>query len=265
MRNPDKLPEWIDRYNRNDLHGKELEEFLEMMKEDPELRKEVRLDKELNEMFREKEILELRKKLIRYRIPKRDDRINLSLILMAAAVIILICLTIFAYFQLRIDVEPERKSEYTYYPSDTMLFNDTMKKEEDLVKEGKPDLRNSAPAIKNKNSQQYKNNSVAENYKPYLPYESLIGAISRAAGFRLVAPSPAASFQKGTTVTFQWESGFRKITVVVSDNKGNPVLRSNPIAGGKFSCNTSELTPGLFYVRFICNNEMVHLTKFSLK
>jgi hypothetical protein len=265
MKNREKLPEWIDRYNRNELQGKELEEFLEMMKEDPGLRQEVQLDKELNEMIREKDIVELRRKLIRNRIPKRDDRINLPVILMAAAVIILICLTVFAYFQLRIDVEPERKSDYTYYPADTLLFNDTMQKEEELIKGEQSGIDKSKAMIEKGNPSNKDINSLAGNYKPYLPYEGLIGEISRSAGFRLINPSGIISVKKGTGLSFKWESGLKNITMIISDNKGKSVYRSNPITEGKVTYSTSELRPGLFYVRFISNNELVFITKFILK
>jgi hypothetical protein len=95
----EKLPEWIDRYNANDLKGEELEEFLLLLERDPELRKEVRLDKELNKLLSETDILELREKIIKAK-PKDDGRNTLiSLWLLAASVVILIGLTFYSYFQ----------------------------------------------------------------------------------------------------------------------------------------------------------------------
>ena len=94
----EKLPEMIDRFNNKDLHGKELKEFIELMKQDPELRLEVKLDKDLNEILSDSDILELREKVLKCKIPKESNYMRLPILFLAASVTFLIGLAIFVFF-----------------------------------------------------------------------------------------------------------------------------------------------------------------------
>ena len=64
MNKNEKIHEWIDRFNDNELTGDELSEFLELLKVDEALKAEVRLDKDLNEFLQDEGELSLRKKIM---------------------------------------------------------------------------------------------------------------------------------------------------------------------------------------------------------
>ena len=64
MSDREKLPELIDRFNNGKLTGEKLTAFLEMLKTNPRLREEVRLDSDLNEILANMDILELRQKIL---------------------------------------------------------------------------------------------------------------------------------------------------------------------------------------------------------
>ena len=120
MIDKDKLPEFIDRYNNNQLQGKELEEFVELMKQNPELREEVKLDQDLNTILADYEIIELRRKIIKNRIPPETKSPDLSFFLFAATAAILIGLAFFAYFWLRNTNNEIMSSQFKFNLDDTI-------------------------------------------------------------------------------------------------------------------------------------------------
>jgi hypothetical protein len=257
----DKIAEWIDRYNRNDLRGKELEEFMELLKQDPELRKEVKLDKELNDLFREKDEIDLRRKLMKHRIPNRENGINYPLILLAASVIILITLTIFFYFMIRIEDEPAlREREYTYYPADTSLFRERGQGESlhgDVI------LPTDDQKIVEKLERELL--SMREDFEIYPPYESLVAEVYRSEEFRLITPRSPAVFEKGEIIDFTWKPAANQVNVIILNNRGKEIHRSEQVITGKLSFKTEKLSPGLYYVKFIGREEIVFFSKFTLK
>ena len=99
MSDREKLPEWIDRFNNGELSGKELTSFLEMVQRDPRLSEEIRLDKELDSILKDEDLLEVRAKIrdISSRNLKRRGS-RRKFYLMAASFLILIGAGTLAYF-----------------------------------------------------------------------------------------------------------------------------------------------------------------------
>jgi len=91
MSNREKVPEYIDRYNAGELKGEELQIFNEMLKSNPRLRDEVKLDSELNEILAQTDILEFRRTILfeqkHYKKKKGPD---LKSWLIAASLLLLI-------------------------------------------------------------------------------------------------------------------------------------------------------------------------------
>jgi hypothetical protein len=265
MNKHDKLPEWIDRFNNKDLHGKELEEFLELMKQDPELRREVKLDEDLNKILTDNEIIELRKKLDKYRIPKESNRIGLPIIFLAASIVILIGLVALIFILMRHSDDATIKSDYTYKSDTSSLGKNQLSYEEQLA----VDLA-IFDSIKTRQEQARKEPDdeflLTDNYKPYPPYESMVGEVNRAIDFKLITPSASDNIRKASVIGFSWETkSVYPLVITVTDNKGQSLFVSDPIQGRKFSYNTSKLNEGLYYVKFILNDEIVYFAKFTLK
>jgi hypothetical protein len=266
MNEHEKLPEWIDRFNNKDLHGKELKEFLELVKQNPELRREVKLDKELNEILADKEIIELRKKIIKYKIPKESNHNWLPIFFLAASITIFIGLAIFVYLWLRQDDDIIMKTDYTYNPSDTSIYRKKEITGEEQVALDRATFDSLASRKKQGVIKTKDEILLTDNYQPYPPYESMVGEVSRAINFKLIKPSASDTFRKRSVIPFSWETGsFLSITIIITDNKGQSLFVSQPINGKKFLYNTSKLTEGLYYVKFIYNDEIVYFGKFTLQ
>lgn len=262
----EKLPEWIDRFNNNDLKGKELKEFVELMKQNPELRREVKLDKDLNEILADTDILELREKVGKCKIPKESKHMGLPIFFLAASITILIGLAIFAFLWIRQDDETMMKTAFPFfYPSDSSAFKDDLPDDEQMA------LDIAAFDSISRRQKQLESNSgnkivLTDNYKPYPPYESMVGEVSRAISFKLIKPVASGTFTKGSVMTFSWETAsVLSVTIAITDNKGKSIFISNPINGKNFLFATSKLTKGLYYVKIISNDEIVYFGKFTLQ
>jgi hypothetical protein len=95
MSDREKLPELIDRFNSGDLKGKELTAFLEMLRANPRLREEVRLDADLNNILADTDTIELRKKVLSLKKHRQNRQSNdLRLFLIAASLLLLIGLEV---------------------------------------------------------------------------------------------------------------------------------------------------------------------------
>jgi hypothetical protein len=266
MNEQDKLPEWIDRFNNNDLHGNELKDFLELMNQNPELRSEVKLDKELNETLADTDIIELRKIIAKYKIPEETNHIRLPIFFLAASITILIGLGIFVFIWMRQDNNTFMKTAYPLYPSDTSIFGDKKLANDEQAALNRATFDSIARLSKQGDLKTNDKLLLTDNYKPYPPYESMVGEVIRTTNFKLIKPSVSDTFAKGSVMTFSWEGeSFVLITITITDNKGKSLFVSRPIDGKKFLFNTSKLAGGLYYVKFINNDEIVYFGKFTLK
>ena len=262
----EKLPEWIDRYNNNDLHGKDLKEFVELLKNNPELRLDVKLDKELNDILAETDIIELRRKIIKSKISNKTNGPGLSLFLLAASVTILIGLAIFAFLWMKKTDSENLKTEYEFKIADTSIHKKKQLSADEQVALDKATIDS---IISRKRLGEIKTDDeilLADNYTPYLPYESMVGEISRANYFKLFKPSFTDKYGKGSVVTFNWETtSSNSVTIIITNNKGQPVFESQPINSKNFHFDTSKLSGGLYYFKFIINDEIIYFGKFTLQ
>jgi hypothetical protein len=265
MNENDKLAEWIVRFNNHDLHGEELKEFMDMMKQDPELRREVNLDRDLNEILTETEIIELRKKLLKFRTPKETFNLGLHIYILAASVTLLIGLAVFVYLWRNQGNNAIMNTGNTFNTSDTSRYSNYLLSNKEQVKpdDSTSDSLNDLTIQKGRNGA--KKTLLADNYKPYPPYESMVGEVSRAGNFKLINPSASASFRKGNVISFIWEThDSHSLIIKMTDNKGELRFVSGSIDGKSFLFDTSKLAEGLYYVKFVYNDEIVCFIKFTL-
>jgi len=261
----EKLPEWIDRYNNNKLHGKDLEEFVELMRNNEELKLDVKLDKDLNEIIAESDVVELRRKIIKNKIPKESNGPGLSFFLFAASVTIIVGMAIIAFILLRKTNDEIMNAESKFILADTVKIT---KKQLTPDKQIALDKATIDSIISRKSRAEIKTNEeklLADNYTIFPPYEGLIGEISRAGYFKLLKPKIAGDLIKGSVVTFSWETILMNtFTISITNNKGQQVFVSPAITGKDLHFNTSELSGGLYYYKFIHNDEIIYFGKFTL-
>ena len=265
MIDKDKLPEFIDRYNNNQLQGKELEEFVELMKQNPDLREEVKLDKDLNTILADYEIIELRRKLIKNRIPQETKGPDLSFFLFAATAAILIGLVIFGYIWLRKTDNEIMSLQHELNLDDTLSsVNQQLTFEEQIA----IDRAAVDTLISRKKRGEIKPGNdlvLTDNYSEFQLYEGMTGEVSRTASFHLLSPKSIDSYSTGNPVTFRWESkSIKKVLIIIANNKGEQVFVSPVITGNTFQYHTSKLKGGLYYYKFVSNDEIVYFGKFVL-
>jgi hypothetical protein len=261
----EKLPEWIDRYNNNKLHGKDLEEFVELMKNNEELKLDVKLDKDLNEIIAESDVVELRRKIIKNKIPKESNGHGLSFFLFAASVTIVVGMAILAFILLRKTNDEIMNAESKFILADTVKITKKQLTPDEQIALDKATIDS---IISRKNRGEIKTDEeklLADNYMIFPPYEGLIGETSRAGYFKLLKPKIAGDLIKGSVVTFSWETILMNtFTITITNNKGQQVFVSPAITGKNFHFNTSELSGGLYYYKFIHNDEIIYFGKFTL-
>jgi len=89
MNETGNMSECIERFHSNELDKEDLIRFLYRLEKDPIMRREVLLDKELNVIFSDENLLELSEKLQRIREKYLPGRNNWEPFLIAASVIFL--------------------------------------------------------------------------------------------------------------------------------------------------------------------------------
>jgi hypothetical protein len=268
MNNAEKNHEWIDRFNDNELEGDELKEFLELMKNDPVFRAEVRLDKELNEILQEEDILELRKKIKEVRNDRENRGLSKRSILFAASIMIILVLSVFLY--LVISVKTRNDMNLQGKNSSAKGFDITRDASSSL-NDGKnipvkPTARNDTHTTKGPVTSNNQNQLLIASYKPFPPFESLIGTHVRSDNFKMTGPSPGARFKSTAPILFSWETDKPlTLTLEIMDNKGTLVFDLHGISDKSIKIPYGKLKDGLFYFKILKEDEIVFFGKFTVE
>ena len=267
MNEQEKLPEWIYRFARNELHGKELEEFLALLNKDPQLRNELHLEKDLNEILAEKEIISLRKKIAKIKKSKEDRGTWLVIYLLAACAVVLLGLTVYYIYSWN-----ELRKKIMVPVHEFSLTDTSFKHKMEEIKPNQMEIDkatiDSALARERRGDSSIRKRvraMLATNYNPYPPFESLVGEITRSGFFKLLYPKTGESFKIGNEIAFSWDSDLsHNLTLEITNNKGLTVYRSAELTSKTLKVGSSKLIPGLYYFKFLENDEMVYFGKFSI-
>jgi hypothetical protein len=260
----EKLPEWIDRFNRNDLNEEEMEIFLRHMEEDPQLRKEVMLDRELNSILEDQDILELRKKIL---LRKKKNEQSRNRFLLVAAFMILVAALIVLYQIVMRERPGSSKEEMKILAQDTVLKikTDTAGNELPTQKLSEQHPETLSRQSEDRTLRENARELYAGYYKPFPPFESLVGTVTRAGYFKLIEPTRFI-FRKDASVKFSWETSFSEtLTLKILDNKGFGVREAKFPPDGNWVLNCSGLHYGLYYLKILLNDEIVYFGKFEVE
>jgi hypothetical protein len=268
MNNVQKKHEWIDRFNENELEGDELKEFLELMNNDPVLRAEVKLDKELNEMLQEEGILELRRKISEVRNRRENQGLSKRVILLAASILILLATSVFLYLAIRVKTGNDRSLQGNNHPA----------KGPGITRDVAPALNNgkdipgkqpAAGDTQTKNRPGIftnQNQVLIASFQPFPAFESLIGTHVRSGNFKMTAPPPGARFTTSSPILFSWELDKPgTVTLEIMDNKGELVSDLHGIQDRSIEIFPGKLKNGLFYFKILKEDEIVFFGKFTLE
>jgi hypothetical protein len=265
MRNKEKVHEWIDRFNHNNLTEEELALFTEMVKRDPRLREEVLLDREINSFLAETDFLELRKKICKVCAERPGGKnSNSRIILMAASFLVLFSVGwILQIIMHRGSEQPGIKREGLQTTSEHTV---------PLVREKRDDIRGSSVLVKKEEQSPIRSDSLPEIhdllacYQPDKMLENLIGTTNRTTGFRLLKPEQSSVYLTGGVILFSWVTDTSEETsVIVQNNRGITRYESESNSKQSVGLNASFFGNGLFYFKIMRKDEIVCFGKFIIR
>lgn len=265
MSNREKLPEWIVRYNEQDLAGDELHSFLEMIERNPAIEREVRLDLALNEVLRDEELIDLQAKILQAVHPVvRMNGMGKKLLLFAAALLALLLLEV-AVSRLctRTLQSYDRSGGMADREVKTGPYANERQAQTPL-----PDDKGSKPRM-NRQIQESKapeRSLLAEAFRPNPELEELVGISVRSGYFRLLSPVPLTLEKRSREIVVRWESDLEdELDLVVVDNRGEKVLEVNRIATDRYSFARDRLKSGLYYLKFLQGRELISMGKLVVE
>ncbi len=260
MSDREQFPELIDQYNNGQLSGDQLTTFLELLKTNPRLREEVKLDSELNEILANEDILDLRQKIIviqkKYQKRKGPD---LHFFLLAASVLLLLGIEALL-FMTNANRHPSNsitgisnhKQDLKQIPGISRVEHKVIPKES--VNKGKNMI------------DQKKETMLAANFRTNPSFENMIGATRHAGYFRMDYPVIGFRFTVKEVIRFEWSmDGQAGINLKIMDNTGTSVHESVLIRQNNYSLPPGTLKRGLYYFKVMQNDEILFFGKFMVK
>jgi hypothetical protein len=294
MNDMEITPEWIDRYNENELNEDERAFFRKKMDNNPLLRTEVFIDACLNNFYEDKDTLDLMKK-IEY-VSQKHDRGNSAFpyLMIAASLLCIIAMGAVVYL---IQIAPadvaitshRRSTQFPQAPSPLDLADSSgkqylFKQQKSLISSGgevqSPEstvcrlfpggalkvpapFSHITPVIPHELSYE---KYLASAYTPMADFESLVGSVTRSALLKLIAPAPELKIPAGSPVVFEWISQIRKlpISILVFNNRGNLVFETPTLITDSYVLSTIDWPGGIYYWKIIIDEEMILIGRFML-
>jgi hypothetical protein len=258
MSDREKLPELIDRFNSGELKGDELNAFLEVMKGSPRIREEVRLDKELNEILADKDILELRQKILSVgKTHKQKKGPDFHYLLLAASLLFLIGLEILLLLTNRNHIHPAQVSEIQKTKPVTR---------EEAGKSAKTLITRGNETSDKKITEKKNDLRLAANFRTNPSYENMIGATRSGGSFRLELPVTGQIYSENSIITFLWNKGSTEmLELIIMDNTGVSVAKIKVSKENKYSFPVGTFRTGLYYFKIMQEDELLYFGKFLVK
>ena len=257
MSERERLPELIDRFNNGTLSKEEHKAFLEMLKASPRLNEEVKLDKELNEILLDTDVLELRKKLIEIKENRKKRKSpDLYVILLAASLLLLVGVETMLFF-------------HNANKNKVSLTNIVSPKKDPIIKAlDKSDQLADLKTVNNdKNVLSIKTGTRPDEAFTANPaYENMIGSTRHSGYFKMIVPIAGQTFNENEKITFQWDlKGDNGIKLIIIDNQGKTAIESGLLFKNRYTLPTSTLKYGLYYYKVIEDDELMGFGKFKVK
>ncbi|HSN49853.1 MAG TPA: hypothetical protein VLR52_01395, partial [Bacteroidales bacterium] len=246
MSEREKYPEMIVRFNAGEMDGEELRQFLELLRKNPGLQKEVELDKEINEHLNEETILDLRRKMLLIQKKKPDDRNRNLLFLLAASLLLLLSIGIFLLTKI-----PKIKTPSIAVTKE--IVKDSLASQE-MVAGTKDSISTLVTGEKQV--------ILTASYQPDPAYETLVGTIMRSANFELLQPGEDQVFRKNGNILFRWEiPDAKKLTIRIVNNRGKQILEYKKINLQQLEVPVKLMPAGLFYYKILEDDEILFVGK----
>jgi hypothetical protein len=255
MNENNKISEWICRYNEGDLHGDELKAFLQMAGSDRELWREVILDRKMNELLKDTDLVEFRKSMIRAR-NSYPHQAKYQVLMIAASLLVLVTTcTIFICVSRPGPVRHAFAFRSPGYWESSKLPGETIPTHSP-IRHG-PVCSRDHPAGRT---------AASLAYVPMARMEQLCGESVRAGGITIISPDTDEKYRRNDTIRFEWRSGQEdEFSLEIVNNKGNIVASLEPVKSTLREFNARSLSPGLYYWKLFDHDNLVYTGKFRIK
>lgn len=254
----DHIRDLISRYPDGELNQTELEEFLQALESDPEIKKEVELDRELTEFLRDQDLMDFLSLLDQTRF-RRKRGFGMNCLLVAAIMLLFVAFGGIWIFQqpfLNRHLLMNRNQASSIHPTAKRPF--TTQRPFPWTKSVIPAF---APPDENA-----PNHLLAACFKPIEFLESMVGVTMRSGSVILVAPKARVNLTRGDSLLFQWRVSRKpNVSLQVLNNRGLTVFSESTLEGDSFVLGTSEFHEGLYYWKFMDNDNLVTVGKMSIR
>ncbi|MCX6286289.1 MAG: hypothetical protein NTY96_04185 [Bacteroidetes bacterium] len=250
---------WIGKFTDNELSSEQETQLLYQASQNPLLRNELRLDKDLTEMFADPELIEL-SETIRKTIKDEKSKVHMPFYLkIAASVIILISLAGFTGFIIN----------YT-----NQRYGNDLLSHQRFLKPQLKGLWGLLPGNMNPNmsSTPVKRRAIVQNSitdNPYTPrpeYEFLVGTVTRDISVMVISPMPRVKCRSDSLLQFSWRwlTGPVPLCLEITDNHGRIVLNYLQMTDVSYILNTKQWARGLYYYKITSGDELVTMGSISI-
>ena len=251
--------EWIGKFTDEELDREQENILLHMASQSPLLRNELRMDREINEMFMDKKKAELSEMIHETINKKKTRRFNPTWLKIAASLAVLVTLSALAGL---IMLGPMGNIE-------NKIINGNA-----FSQHKKPGLLGFLPDIKlaHENATPVKRRQLAQlkemtdNYTPRPEFEFLVGAITRDQTVFVLSPQARIQCKQDSVITFNWRwlSGCMPLYIEISDNLGKIVFVSEPLTDVSFVLQTRHWQKGLYYYKITIKDDLVTMGSISI-
>jgi hypothetical protein len=260
MSDREKLPELIDRFNNGKLTGEKLTAFLEMLKTNPRLREEVRLDSELNEILANVDILELRQKILSIQKNRQKRKgTDFYFFLLAASLLLLIGIEVLLIMNNTHRNPYNNTTLIPKYQPDSKQLPVNNKVEQEAIT---TETVNKEKKIRDRKTEK----RLAASFRKNPSFENMIGSTRHAGYFRMDAPLIGYRFSEKAEIMFEWtQDGHAEIELKIMDNTGTSIHESRLLDKNKYSLPPGTLNRGLYYFKVLQNDEIIFFGKFMVE
>lgn len=248
---------WIGKFTDNELTSEEEEQILSQASHNPVLRNELRLDRDITDLFDDNDRLKLSEQIKRT-IKEEKGKIRIPFYFrIAASILVLLTLAGVSFALLR--------HNYVTYGN---VFNVARPFSVQKIKgllgfvNEKSDLKSTPP----RRRQLALNNSLNDTYTPRPEYEYLVGTVTRDLSIIVISPGPRINCKSDSLLQFSWRwlSGMVPVNIEISDNRGRVILRNLQTNDVNYVLNTKILSKGLYYYKIISGEDLVTMGSVSI-
>ncbi|MEI6899930.1 MAG: hypothetical protein WCL00_08630 [Bacteroidota bacterium] len=262
-----QLAEWIVKYNADELDGKELETFSAKLKTNPELRREMRVERDLTRALKERDVINLRKKMQKARPASDDSRLFAYLNWFIAA-----CITALLIMLVHELYEFDRNTKMILEPIHASLRAKQLHPDREVIFPNQAEIDqatvDSMVAREARGDSSIRMAAIAMYsglFAPLPAYERLVGDIYRGSDFKLIHPEINETFKSTEKILFKWKMNDPyPIKIILNDHNGARISITKQIEDNTYLLGPIS-TPGLYYYKIMDNDDMIYIGRFRIK